>query len=521
MKINVTFPLFLSALFCLGLGASGAPAEIAQGCQAGGVVRDIAIRAPATAGGQRDAAAPGVATYMMFSGYHLEPYSDAYIANGLSELARSSVSGIVYATVGATDEFLERRSAGMTQRDVNARIFRAANAYGTKLWLQLRLYDNIVSVNGAPPKNYTAEEILTDAAVRKAFDDGLDTAVRQYSDRFANACRVIVFEEAGIYHAPQGGGTFWSSDPTRAGRPTQHFDELFADRMTRIFAHVFGRIKAIDPSCAIGMHLGHSVFEDEPVLRSAIASLRQERAGPDFVLYDLYLKAQPDFATYESRLRARAALMKDLGIPMFHLAQLHTMNGFQHGLGRTPSKADIDAMVKLDEQIGVAGIGFYTKNATKTANFDENPFDPNEKAQEPVFVSSRDRWEYGLDKLMTVRGDRTSRDISIVVSKQAERLAPQRLWIKDPRSNTWTFVGEVAASPAAADYGVFRHFPRSMLATGRASVCVMPAGDMRAAPMKETISILAENPSQGFEADDAIATSRTGLIGEETIDGGH
>jgi hypothetical protein len=59
--------------------------------------------------------------------------------------------------------------------------------------------------------------------------------VQLYDRYFHQRCVVIVFEEAGIYHAPEGGGTFWSSSPERLRRPNYRDDNIFGERFEALF----------------------------------------------------------------------------------------------------------------------------------------------------------------------------------------------------------------------------------------------------------------------------------------------
>ena len=383
---------------------------------------------------------------MMVSAWHLEPYSEAYLDNVLTDLARHQTAGIVYGTLGATNVLLRERQAGIDEAGLNRQIYTKARQFGTRIGLQMRLYDNRLAIDSvAGRRNLTAEEIISKPAALAAFRTELTKDVDLYNEYFRQACVVIVFEEAGIYHSPEGGGTFWSSSPNRILRPNRRDDDLFGERMSALFGAAFRTIKSINPLCSVGMHLGHSAMEDQPVLKRWFERLDDSDTRPDFVLYDLYLKAQPDFEHYARLLGERSAFVKgELGTPVLHLAQLHTMNTFQHGLGATPSQSEIDAMVALDERLGVSGIGFYTKNALATARFENGPLNPNTVGQATVYESSKDRWDYGLLKLFETSGVHFEDLFDVVVRPRGS--ATQTLSIRNLKTGDWDLIGALGGS---------------------------------------------------------------------------
>ena len=382
--------------------------------------------------------------YMMVSGWHLEPYSEAYLDNVLTDLARHRTAGIVYGTLGAITDYLRAEQIGGDKSTLNRTIYAKARQFGTEIWLQMRLYDNQLDIGGAE-RNATAAEIISDPAAAAAFRDALLKDIDLYNHYFQHDCVVIMFEEAGIYHSPEGGGTFWSSSSQRIAEPNPHDDDVFGQRMSALFSTAYRDIKSVNPRCLVGMHLGHSALVDAPVLKHWFEHMEGLGTRPDFIFYDLYLKAQPDFERYSGLLQERAALItQQLGMRALHLAQLHTMNAFQHGLGVTPSRADIDAIVALDEQLSFSGIGFYSKNAVRTSHFDDDPFDPNQVGQATVYESSKDRWDYGLLKLFETSGVDFSHLFDLIV--RPHNLAEQSLWLKNLKTGNWDLIGVVSGN---------------------------------------------------------------------------
>ncbi len=428
-------------------------------------------------------AAKPVARYMMVSAWHLEPYSDFYIDNVLSDLARHRTAGIVYGTLGATTAFLRQRGAGIGEERLNESIYRKAKESGADLWLQLRIYDNQLSVGGTSARNVTAEEIMASPAAGAAFREALTRDVQLYDRYFHQRCVVIVFEEAGIYHAPQGGGTFWSSSPTRLGRPNARDDNIFGERFEALFREAFHAIKAINPSCSVGPHLGHSAVEDQKVLTDWFNRLSADNARPDFVFYDFYFQAQPDFDRYARKLTERIGFITGtLGQKAMHLAQLHTMNAFQHGGGRTPSREEIDKVIELDERLGVSGLGFYTKNALPTAWFGNEPFAPNIVGQATLYESAKDRWDYGLLKLFESSGVNFAELFDLVVEPLGS--APVAVSLFDQKAGSWTFAGTARGSAAAgapAAVTVFRALDASRYMQDRRRLALRIAGGSGAA----------------------------------------
>jgi hypothetical protein len=383
--------------------------------------------------------------FMMVSAYHLEPYSEAYLNNVLADLGRHGIAGVVYGSLGEISAYLHAQGSNEDEIGLNRHIFDLARRYGAKIWLQERVYGNQLRVGAAPPRNYTADEILGDAQVRRAFQDRLRAEVQAYNDYFTDSCRVVMFEEAGIYHSAQGGGAFWSSETDRPARADDRHDRMFAQRMSGLFAVGKHEIKALNPHCEVGMHLGHSMFNNAPVLRETFDEMQRSNSRPDFIYYDLYLKAQPDFARYAAKLSERASLIiKDLRLPSFHMAQLHTMNNFQHGLGGTPSQGELDRMVQLDLQLGFSGIGFYGKNGAATAVFENGPLAPNARGQATVYESSRDRWDYGVLKLVELGGADFASLFDLVIRPAGE--GEEMVYARNVKTQQWDLLGELSAA---------------------------------------------------------------------------
>lgn len=445
--------------------------------------------------------ARGLKRFMMVSAYHLEPYSPAYLDNVLADLGRQQIAGIVYTALGEISSFLRKKGSPLDELELNRDIYQRAKAQGANIWLQMRVYANELQTASDPrPHNYTAEEILAQPEVDQAFRERVREEFGLYNKYFASNCVVILFEEAGIYHTPQSGGRFWSSEPNRVGKPNEYYDQMFADRMTAIFAKARAEIKRINPSCSVGMHLGHSVFNNEAVLRAAMDHLRSIGAKPDFIFYDFYLKAQPDFDAYAQKLSRRASFItKTLKLPAYHLAQLHTMNDFQHGLGKTLSKEEIDRVVDLSAQLGFSGIGFYSKNAAPTSDDSNGAFDANSRGQGTVYETSKDRWDYGILKLRELGGVDFRRRFDIVVRGTRQG----RLMAKNVQTNRWELIGDLddARANQGAD-AVFRELDADRYLSGRALQLKVDGGE----PLKEdAANVLPSEPSKTFIESEELA----------------
>lgn len=445
--------------------------------------------------------ARGLKRFMMVSAYHLEPYSPAYLDNVLADLGRQQIAGIVYTALGEISSFLRKKGSSLDELELNRDIYERAKAQGANVWLQMRVYGNQLQTASDPqPHNYTAEEILAQPEADQAFRERVREEFGLYNKYFAGSCTVIVFEEAGIYHTPQSGGRFWSSEPSRIGKPNDYYDQMFVDRMTGIFAKVREEIKHINPSCSIGMHLGHSVFNNEPVLQSAMDHLRAIGAKPDFIFYDFYLKSQPNFDAYAEKLARRASFItKALKLPAYHLAQLHTMNDFQHGLGKTLSKDEIDRIVDLSVQLGFSGVGFYSKNAAPTSDDSGGAFDANTRGQGTVYETSKDRWDYGVLKLREIGGVDFRHRFDLVVTGAREG----RLLAKNVLTNRWELIGDLndARAKRGSD-AVFRELDASRYLTGRALLLKIDGGESLS---EDAAYALPSEPSKTFLESEELA----------------
>ena len=399
---------------------------------------------------------------MMISAYNLEPYSDAYLDNVLADLARHGAAGVVYTDLGQSSAGLKARGYTKGAVALNRGIFQRAKTAGASIWLQMRVYGNQLQVAGGPPRNVTAEEILSSPAAADAFKDRVRQEFSAYNDAFAGACRVILFEEAGIYHSADSGGLFWSSSRQALGKPSQAWDQMFADRMTRIFAMAAGTIKAINPNCQVGAHLGHSTVNDEPVLAAALS--RMNGPKPDFIFYDFYEKSQKSYDNFARLLDRRARfIQQDLGENAIYLAQLHTMNDFQNGGGRTPSREELDLTMNLAKRLGFVAIGYYSKNALPTADYSNDPMDPNAVGQATVYESSKDRWDYGLLQVSELGGLEVGGLFDLVTHAPVGA----RLSLKNARTGRWDFVGETEPDMGqnTGGFTVFRDLNRNAYIT--------------------------------------------------------
>jgi len=501
------------ALTTVVFALAAAVTAIAQETQQTGA--DCASAQP-YAGEKLATVAKPIARYMMVSAWHLEPYSDFYLDNVLKDLARHRTAGIVYGTLGATTSFLRQRGAGIDEAQLNQSIYRKAKESGADLWLQLRVYDNLLSVNGAPERNVTAEEIMTNPAATGAFREAVTRDVQLYDRYFHQRCFVIVFEEAGIYHAPEGGGTFWSSSPTKLGKPNARDDNVFGERFAALFREAYHAIKKINPSCSVGPHLGHSAVEDQKVLAQWFNRLSADNARPDFVFYDFYFEAQPDLERYTRKLTERIGFITGvLGQKAMHLGQLHTMNAFQHGGGRTPSRTEIDRVVALDEHLGVSGLGFYTKNALPTASFVNEPFAPNSVGQSTLYESSKDRWDYGLLKLFETSGVNFAELFDLVVEPLAA--TPISLSLFDHKTGSWTPVGTarggLAAGGAPAAVTVFRALDASRFLKDHRRLALRFSGEDQA-----SVWIIPSEPASKFRTTDSLTSE---IQRTHTVSGNH
>jgi len=311
--------------------------------------------------------------FMMYDAYKLEPgFSSEYKHAAMQKMAANDTAAIVYVTLGYDD-----RLGLVTDALEHAAI------YGTDVWLQIRAYDNAWGFNSRQlPK---AKGKLTDT---------LKPILDVYS-KLQEDCKIILFEEAGIYHSPIGGGKFWADGNRHyAGerlRASSLWDSVFIYRFNRVFDTIKNVIRTQIPDCEVGWHIGHAATYREYKNKRVIEHL----TVPDFIMYDLYPKVSPTYASFQSKLIDRIPALAAIA-PVYYLNQLHTTNYFAHGGGRTPSFDILHNSMSLARQLGAHDLGWYTKNARATINFSENPFDPNTRAQTTVLDSSPTRYSEGL-----------------------------------------------------------------------------------------------------------------------------
>lgn len=180
------------------------------------------------------------------------------------------------------------------------------------------------------------------------------------------------------------------------------------------------KAKASVQACSVGMHIGHApLYMAKPVVagtpgnetysfpsggttcqtnrvegfeaiidrmetidaNSSIADLM-----PDFIIYDNYFKSAKTYEQFEDDLRDRSACLDEAtsgqNIDVLFLAQLHTMNNFRYGRGRTPSKLQIQKNRYLAEEL-FDGLGYYTKDSDHFA-FNSNT--PDQGGLQPACV---------------------------------------------------------------------------------------------------------------------------------------
>lgn len=396
----------------------------------------VGLAAAAAAAGARQA-------YVMLSGWALYPQlsRQSPIAHALADIAQARVAGIVYGTLGIPPWIRKNRNIPDTfdPNEYNSRLFAMARDAGATLWLQLRYYDNWVRANGQE-RNITAPEISSDATLRGAFVSAAMESVDAYAEAFPGGCTIILGEEETPYHARLGSGLFWAGQSLWDQSPKkgagEHLsqnrtvEDNFIQQYASVNSILISAIRKKHASCRIGLHIGHFPLYQKIGGRSEYGIALSEMPRVDFTFYDLYEKVSPNEADFADKLSTRVALLKQMGQNVYYLAQLHTTNAFGHGGGRTPSAAAIDRTVALAERLGVAGMGYYTKNAAPTmcgtgqaANDnnpppkrriravcdpveDRDPLDPNLQGQKMVYDGSPVRWRYGLDKLQGFLGAR-------------------------------------------------------------------------------------------------------------------
>jgi hypothetical protein len=413
--------------------------------------------------------ATGQDVYVMFSSYKIVPYSQGYVDNALATLGRTGIPGIIYTAVGGVSDHLESRwpkHAGPAPDEVayNTSIYEQAKTLNAKLWLQIPEYYNQVEVDGSR-RNITAAEILSSDPgneSREAFKRQLQREFRAYSAFAGRDARVIVFEEAGIYHSAQGGGRFWASphaipSTTRpVTRPNAFYNALFAENMKGVFHKIHAWLREVDPLVEIGMHLGHQAIEDVEDLKPAIEWLTARKSRSDFIFYDLYLGPQSPrgdrWENYRQKLTARRHNISELDrqhpLPALHLGQLHTTNDFQNGRGYTPTRKELDATIALDgrDALNFDGIGYYTKNALPTdPAVSPDAYDPNSRGATTVEESSTDRWDYGITQLFEKKGADYREWFDVVLYGRFQKDA-YRVYARRADTGYWQLIGRADRS---------------------------------------------------------------------------
>jgi len=325
---------------------------------------------------------PATAGFVMFSAYNLGPYSTYYEDTVMDALVQTEHSGIVYATIQAPH-------ITFNETAYNQSLYNKANSYGANLWLQLRLYDNGFGFNS---KNL----IQANPWARNQLFPVFDAAVTQYASSFSSGdCKIILFEEAGIYHQLWTGGEFWAGgNQYYTGvklSVSTDWDKIFVYRFATLFNQLYARIKTLT-GCDVGFHIGHAALYRGYNGKTVIEHIF-DQITTDFVLYDLYPMASPSYASYEQKMTERIPLLAQY-TDVYYLNQMHTMNNFQNGGGRAPSAEIMRDSTDLAFQLGAKDVGWYGKNAQAAQN--SIAFDPNSIAQETVLESSPYRYFYAL-----------------------------------------------------------------------------------------------------------------------------
>jgi len=410
------------------------------------------------------ASSTGQEVYVMFSSYKIVPCSQGYVDNTLATLGRTGITGIIYSAVGGVSEHLESRwpkdaSPAPDEVAYNTAIYEQAKSLGAKLWLQIPEYYNQVEI-ASSKRNITAAEILSDDFpndARDAFQRQLQREFRAYSAFAGRDARVIVFEEAGIYHSAQGGGRFWASphvvpSTTRpVTRPNAFYNALFAENMKGVFHKIHSWLREIDPHVEVGMHLGHQAIEDVEDLKPAIEWLTEQKSRPDFIFYDMYLGPQSPrgdrWENYRKKLTTRrqniSALDQQHPLRALHLGQLHTTNDFQNGRGYTPTREELDKTIALDgpDSLNFDGIGYYTKNALPTdPEVSPDAYDPNSWGATTAEESSTDRWDYGIAQLFEQKGADYREWFDVVLYGRFQKDG-YRVYARRTDTGNWQLIG--------------------------------------------------------------------------------
>lgn len=318
------------------------------------------------------------------SAYNLAPYSKEYVDEVFNIAAKTNHAAIIYSNINRP------RYPHDSQISYNEILYSKAKEAGASVWLQLRFFDNSLLGDGdiTPVPLFWRKQEL--------FYSYLDEIIETYSKQNFDSCRIILFEEAGMYHSPQGGADFWAGGNKHYEgeklKPSTLFDRIFEYRFIKAYNLVVSRIRTLT-DCEVGFHIGHSATYRNI---GGVTSIERiiDKVDADFIFYDLYPSASPDFDSYSRKLVDRISRMSKLS-PVYYVNQMHTMNNFGHGLGKTPTSETMTESTRLAYESGASLVGWYGKNAAVTQNI-EDALDPNTQGQMTVLESSRDRFFYAL-----------------------------------------------------------------------------------------------------------------------------
>lgn len=419
-------------------------------------------------------------------------------------------AGVVYSHMGLMEHPDDTGNTDLfpafDEQAYNNAIFAAARNKNKQIWLHVTPIHNRTSHTRLDEQtqqyvtsveNLKIKDILYGTkSTRQQFLDNFRASTAGYLDAFADSdCHINLFDEETPFHSRLGGGEFWYRGDWPFGGagsvPPVDRDDIqnnFYKDFGTLFAMLKEEIHKVNPDCQVGFHIGHSPTylrqfpssqhpEGQTLLDLAIEKMARRGQAPDFIIYDLYIKAQTDFDTFRKTLIKRKALLDEAvanvpvkgstngevhNIHLYHLAQLHTLNNFQHGAGRTASKEQLRYNMYLVAGLDFDGFGYYTKNPQQTwhlqddlpidatsstltnsqqgsacmrnprdeaidtdvtkwirkgkrvwhhpdtniwLNFscatseDAAPYDPNELVRMSVFESSPERWRFGLRML--------------------------------------------------------------------------------------------------------------------------
>ena len=332
------------------------------------------------------------AGFFYFSGYNLAPYSESYTEQALNVSASTKQPVIIYSNMD------RQRYPHQQQMDYNQELYRKAADKGAEVWMQLRMFDNGQRTSSA---DHNALSLMNDPNSRMLIEEMVD----QYSAYFPDTCKIILFEEAGIYHSPQGGADFWAGGNRfyEGVTPPQNdrFDSVFIYRFTKLYQYV-SQIVRERSNCELGFHIGHTPVYREYKGKRVINHIADNLGSDiDFIAYDLYALGSPSYASYEGKMRDRIPTLAAIA-PVYYINQMHTMNNFGHGGGKTPSAKQLIDSTMLAYELGAAKVGWYGKNARAThlayteSDPTERALQANNEAQTMVLESSPVRFGFAL-----------------------------------------------------------------------------------------------------------------------------